>query len=306
MDPWDVELVVSAESVERRAITRDADRGLLRRLRRGVLVGAEHWASWSPEEQHVVRARALAAVLARPPVFSHFTAAALHGLPLLRPRLDRLHTTLQHPGERAGHELAGHVYALMEREVVEHRGLLLTGVGRTVVDVAGTGTAEEGVMVADAALAAGLPRSLLLMAVDLAGPRKSSRRIGEVVDFADAGGGSAAESSSRWTMRRLRVEPPVLQFPVRDARGLIGLADFRFPEADALGEVDGLAKYLDPRFAPRGAARKVYEEKLREDRMRACTERLARWGWTEGRDPRLLGPILARVGVVPARRVLVL
>ena len=152
----------------------------------------------------------------------------------------------------------------------------------------------------------GLPRDLLLAAVDLAGPRKAARRIGTVIDFADPRAGSPAESTSRWTMHRIGVEPPELQWRVTDARGFVGFGDFWFPEARALGEVDGLTKYLDPQFAARGAALKVYEEKVREDRLRACVDRLARWGWTESRDPRLLAPVLAGVGVHPAGRMVLL
>lgn len=306
MDPWAVDLIVTGEVVERRALVRDVDRGLFHRVRRGVLVRTTDWDAATAEQRHVIRARALAVVTERRPVFSHFTAAVLHGLPVLLPRLERLHTTVPDAGDRGDHELAGHVFALAEEEVVELHGLLVTGIGRTAVDVAGSGTAEEGVIAADGALVAGLPRRLLLEAVDLAGPRKAARRIATVVEFADAGGRSAAESSSRWTMHRMRVEPPLLQFRVVDDEGFVGDADFCFPEADALGEVDGLKKYLDPAFAPRGAAMKVYEEKRREDRLRARSPRLARWGFAEGRDPRRLGPVLARVGVLPLRRRLVL
>lgn len=305
MDAWSIPLVVTADVEERRSLTRDADRGLLRHVRRGVLIASRPWDEASPEERHVVRARALAAVVDRPPVFSHFTAAALHGLPVLSERLQRVHSTVPTAGDRSARDLAGHVYALSEAEIVERGGLRFTALGRTVVDVAGTGATEEGVMAADAALVAGLPRSLLLQAADLAGPRKSGRRIGTVIDFADAGGRSAAESASRWTMHRMGVEPPVLQFRVVDAHGFVGDADFWFPEAGTLGEVDGLKKYLDPQYAPRGAGFKVWEEKRREDRMRAWSRAMARWGWAEGRDPRLLGPILARAGVLPLRRALI-
>jgi hypothetical protein len=45
----------------------------------------------------------------------------------------------------------------------------------------------------------------------------------------------------------------------------------------------------------------VYEEKLREDRIRATGIRVARWGWAEAGSTTLLGRRLAAVGVLPTR-----
>jgi hypothetical protein len=92
----------------------------------------------------------------------------------------------------------------------------------------------------------------------------------------------------------------VLQHEVRDRRGLAGRLDFWDPIRRIGGEVDGAKKYLDPALATQGAGRAVYEEKLREDRVRACIERLARWGWQESGDPLRLGPRLAAAGVLPS------
>lgn len=303
-DAWRVELVLGLWLDDRRSLRRDVERGLLVRVTRGVYVHAAWWSAAAEDERHVVRARGLALTSREPPVFSHWTAAVLHGLPLLDPRLGRVHITVSEAGVRGHDGVFGHVYALTEGEVVDRDGLRFTSVGRTVVDVTGSGTTEEGIVLADAALAAGLPKELLLAAVDLAGPRKAARRIDRVVDFADGGAKSPLESTSRWTMHRLGLERPILQHPVRDARGFVGDLDFWFPEAQAGGEADGREKYLNPAYAPRGAGMKVHAEKLREDRMLAAIRRrLARWGWAESRSPQLLAPILAAVGVV-ARRVL--
>ena len=56
--------------------------GSLVRLRPGVFVRGAEWKLAKPEKRIVARARALAAISATRPVFSHETAAALHGLPL--------------------------------------------------------------------------------------------------------------------------------------------------------------------------------------------------------------------------------
>jgi hypothetical protein len=240
--------------------------------------------------------RALATAARRPVVFSHWSAAVGHGLAVLGPHLGKVHVTVEEPGDRYFAKVAGHVFALREEEVVEVRGLLLTTPGRTVVDVAGAGTFEEGVVTADAALAAGLPRETLELAVDLAGPRRSWRRIAEVVEFADGASGSAGESVSRVTMHRMGLRPE-LQHKLYDHRGYIGRTDFFFPEEEVAGEFDGLVKFLDPKYAAEGGGKKAYDEKVRQDRGQRVTRGWARWSWVEARSVQLLGPILQRAGV---------
>jgi hypothetical protein len=66
--------------------------------------------------------------------------------------------------------------------------------------------------------------------------------------------------------------------------------------------MDGRGKYLDPAMNGGDAARAVYAEKLREDRVRALGVGVVRWGWSEAGSARLLGPLLAAAGVVPDGR----
>jgi hypothetical protein len=176
--------------------------------------------------------------------------------------------------------------------------LLVTGIGRTVVDVAGASSFEEGVMAADAALVAGLPRETLEAAVDLAGERRASRRVDDVVSFAHPGGESAAESRFRASAMRLGVEVPVLQRPVRVRDGEVFL-DGWFRSTDVGVEVDGEQKYLDAAMAPQGPARAVIREKRREDDVRLGLRALVRIGWVQSGSPAALRTVLSRVGVRP-------
>lgn len=297
MDAWDIELIVARTDREQRAAARDTTRGLLRRVRAGIYVPADALIGKQQEELHVLGMRALALSCDHPIVFSHWSAAVGQDLPVLAGHTGRLHVTFATAGLRHFDRVAGHVFALDDEEVVERNGLLLTTVGRTVVDIAGSGTFEDGVVVADAALAAGTTRDQLDEAVAIAGPRRAWRRTAEVLAFADGGAKSAGESVSRITMVRDLGLRPVLQHRLFDHQGRIGDVDFFFPEEEVAGEFDGLVKFLDPKFAPRGAGRKAYDEKVREDRGRRVTNGWARWGWTEGRSARLLGPILAAAGV---------
>lgn len=233
-------------------------------------------------------------------MFSHFSALVLHGLPVLRTRLDRVHTTVAIAAARGRDGVAGHVFPLTKEEVVPVGPLLATAIGRSVVDVAGSAQFGEGLMAADAVLHSGSPRSLLVAAADLAGPRNADRRIADVVAVAHPGAESANESMSRAGMIRLGYWPPELQHALWDAEGLVAYLDFWFRRFRVGGEADGLQKYLDPAMARSGAGRAVYDEKRREDRVLPLVDGLARWGWPEAVDPNRLRLKLAAVGVLPA------
>lgn len=173
---------------------------------------------------------------------------------------------------------------------------------RTVVDIADAASFDDGVVVADGALFAGLSRELLEQAADLAGPRRGIRRVVDVVSFAHPGAESANESRSRATMYRLGVEPPELQHEFWDAKGFVAAVDTYWERIRAVGETDGAKKYLDPRLARDGAGRAVYDEKRREDRVRVLVDALGRWGWAESCSTVLLRSVLAGIGVMPLVR----
>jgi len=288
---------------ERSAIRRDLGRGLLLRLAHGAYVERAGFEALSPEDQHVVRMRAITALSDRPVVFSHWSAAVVHGLPVLRSRIGSVHTTVPTAGSRSRTAVTGHVFPLRDQQVVAVHGLLLTGPERTVVDLAGAGSFEEGVMAADGLLLLGVPRAALELAADLAGPRRSASRMRDVVAFAHPGAESAAESRFRVTAVRLGLEPPALQHPVALADGSTAFVDALL-ERHGVGvgvEVDGDRKYLDPSMAPAGAARAVLDEKRREDEVRLHLEGLVRVGWVQAGSTALLQGLLARVGVTPPR-----
>lgn len=305
MDSWSIEIVAvvrsAYSSIERRSISRDVERGLLVRLLPGAYVERSAYAACSPEEQHVVRMRALAAVSGEPVVFSHWSAAVLHGLPVSWSRLDRLHVTAAHDDERHRVGIGTHVFLLSDPEVVAFGDLLATGAGRTVVDVAGASPFEEGVAAADGLLRAGMPRELLEAAVDLAGPRRATRRIDRVVAFADPGAESAGESRMRVVLMRLGVEVPELQHPVELRSRATAYLDAYLRSAVVGIEVDGDAKYLDPRMAPEGAGRALVAEKRREDEVRLDLRGLVRPSWAQTGSTAAMRALLLAVGVRPTR-----
>ena len=304
MTGWDLELIVvlrgSHDSGERSSIRRDIEHGLLLRLRRGVYVNRLGYEALPLEHRHIVQMRAVEAVSPAPVVFSHFSAAVLHGLPVLPNRLARVHTTVLDPADRGRDGVGAHVFPLMEEEVAVFGPLRATSIGRTVVDIAGGAPFGEGLMVADAVLHSGVPRELLEQAIDLAGPRNAERRIVSVVAVAHPGAESAGESMSRSNMIHLGYWPPELQHELWDADGWVAALDFWFRLLRVGGESDGLKKFLDPAMAPQGAGRVAYDEKRREDRVLPLVDGLARWGWPEAVNANRLRLKLASVGVHPA------
>lgn len=302
MSAWDVELLLARESRDHRALARDRERKIVRRVRHGVYVLESDLVETSIEDKQIIAIRAVVMTSDRPLMLSHWSAAVVHGLATLGNHLGTVHATFQDPGARGLEGVSSHLFPITEDELVRVNGLLVTAVGRTVVDVAGAGTFEEGVVTADAALAAGLSRETLELAIDLAGPRRAGTRIKQVVEFADGESGSAGESVSRVTMARMGLHPE-LQHRFSDHRGYIGKSDFFFPEVRVAGEFDGKVKFFNTAFAPNGAAEVYWNEKVREDRIRAKSDGFARWGWADARDPRRLGPILRAAGVpIPTPR----
>ena len=304
MNAWDLELLVvrrQALELERRSLARDCSRGVLERVRPGVYVEATAYLALTPEGKHLVAMRALAAVARESPVFSHWSAAVFHGQPVFREHLGRVHVTVEDAALRGLVDVAGHVAAVDDAEISIVRGLRVTAVPRTVVDIARASSFDAGVVVADAALHGGIPVAALQAGVSGAAGRKGWQRAQLVVAFARPESESVAESRTRVTTMRGGIRPPVLQWKVFDRRGLAGRLDFGFPWVPAGGEVDGEQKYRDAMMAPSGAADAVIAEKWREDRVRLEVPLLGRWGYRESGSVPLLLPILARIGVMPER-----
>jgi hypothetical protein len=305
MDPHLVELIVvrhgSSPTIDRRSLARDVERGLLIRIRRGVYTARSGWQALSPEQQHIVGMRALAAVSDEPPVFSHWSAAVALGLPILeRRRLAGVHVTASRAERRTVQGTAVHEYALQPSELLWIGDLLVTAAPRTVVDIAGAAPFREGVVTADGAMRSGVLRITLREAVELVGFRRAAVRIAAVVGFAHPGAESVAESESRTGMMLNGIAPPVLQQSFFDHLGFVARSDFFDPARGIAGEADGMQKFLDPAMAKQGAGPAVWQEKKREDRLLGCVLRIARWGYVEARSTTLLGRVLSRCGWLPS------
>jgi hypothetical protein len=249
--------------------------GTLHRLRRGVLCRAEVWATASPEDRLVLRARAVALNRAGqvPVIFSHATAAALHGLPVRRGEDEIVWLTVP-PGARTGreHGVVQQAAPLADDEVTAVHGLPCTTPARTVADCLRHLDALSSVPIGDAAL-----RRRLLSAEDVEAavdrhrwPRAAAATA--LLPLLDGRRESPVESRSAVVMHRYDVPRPAEQVRILDERSrFVGRPDFVWLEEGVVGEADGLGKYDGD------AGTVVADERARQARLQALGLIVVRW-----------------------------
>jgi hypothetical protein len=158
--------------------------------------------------------------------------------------------------------------------VVSYRGVPLTSVPRTIIDLARTLPFAEGVAAADSALHTGLTSKTALGAMIADCPRwPGLQRARKVTAFSDARSESVLESLSRAVFHQFGLPPPDLQVWVGNDDEVIGRADFLWRRYNTIGEADGAAKYQTP-----ARARAQLE---RDARLRAAGYEVVHFTWAQ-------------------------
>lgn len=268
--------------------------GTLVRVRRGCYVNGPLDPGQEARAAVVARVAAVAGQGAGPAVFSHATAAALWGLPFLGDPPETIHLTVPSSAHGARRS-ALHVHAgdLVPEETVEHRGIRLTSLARTLVDVARSEGFRQGVVMADHALRLhpdpDALRAAMGASIDRSATCAGVARARRTLEFAVPEAESPGESLSRVVFREQNVPVPILQYRlvVRLPGGGRGdfRTDFAWEQQEMVGEFDGAAKYhryLAPGETPGDA---VAREKQREDMIRAAGWGVVRWTWSELQRP---------------------
>jgi len=293
-------------------LSRAAQRGILTRLKQGVYLRRPLWEALTPVERHRVRL-VIAERLGGPGlVFSHGSAAALLGLPILGRWPDRAHVLRDcAAGGRSTTGLVRHALGLSGVPLVTANGLTATAPGRTVIDLATTMPFDSAVVSADAALRVDrrtghsrtTPQEVRELLEGMM-PFRGMHRAQAVLDASTTLSDSAGETLCRIVLAELGFASPELQVEFRDAEGLIGFADFTWRHARVILEFDGLGKYRDPLYSHRRSpAQIVILEKIREDRLRALGFRVIRVYWEDLRDPARLRRLLLEAGLQAVRTV---
>lgn len=296
-NPFDPTRLRGAADLQRLGI--DPGRDRWHRVRRGVWLPRDIWRTLSIDRRYeaLVFATVMTCRDQESVVLSEHSAAVLWGLPSIEPWPDRIQVLV--PDGVSGP--SRHVRSRPGAPVVPVpvRGVQVTPVARTVIDLARWATLDTAVAAADHALRVGLCTRSQLEAEATALPKGARGRTTArlVVDLADGLSGSPGESLSRLQMFRANLPRPKLQQQYRDALGAIGYVDFDF--AGVIGEFDGKLKYRVPEGAgPAEAGEIVWREKKREDRLRRHKP-VARWVWSVARDTAALARLLFDHGVRP-------
>ncbi|SDQ45167.1 hypothetical protein [Microbacterium sp. cf332] len=243
-----------------------------------------------------LRAHALSAVATRDPVFSHVTAAALHGLPVHRGDDARVHTLElgAAPAPSRG-DVVRHRHYVAATDITSVDALRTTNLARTLFDVLCAESAETATAAMDVALrsvawrgrgvyeaaAAAALSAAVAARIEHAPGARGIRRARFVAAIADGRAQLPGESVSRLWMLQLGAAQPALQYPVAIGGGRCAFLDFAWPTLRRFGEFDGDGKYLDPALTAGRSPRDVLrDQRERESRIVAATGWTpVRWGW---------------------------
>jgi hypothetical protein len=284
-----------ADGVTDQEIRRWVRAGDLVRVRPG---GFTRRAAGSPAERHRLAVLAAVAELAPDAVVSHASAAVLHGLPVHAQQLRAVRVTRRRrrSGARRGRHVHVHCAPLDPEEVVIVDGVAVTSLARTLLDLARTSAFDTAVVAADAALHQHrVTRADLDAAVVRARRWPGLPAARRALAFARPGAVNPGETLSRIAIHRAGLPPPELQWVVRTVTGLaIAETDFGWPALRTVGEFDGRVKYGRLLAPGQDPGEVVYEEKRREDAVRATDLGMVRWGWAELDDFRRTAEDLRR------------
>jgi hypothetical protein len=246
-------------------------------LRRGVYVTAEELASIEERgRRHRIDCLAVLLELSRrTAVVSHESAARLWGFPVQR----RLAGPVRLTDPTLSRRARGYTVTqapLRPGEVMRSGPVRLTGAARTLLDCARQWPLDDAVVALDAALLARrvTPAQLTAAADALRGWRQAPRAV-RAVALADGRAESPLETRGRLRIIGAGLPTPELQVEIRAGGRLVGVVDGWFEDAAVAVEFDGRVKYTDP-WRDRSPERVLWEEKRREDEIRALDIRVLR------------------------------
>jgi hypothetical protein len=218
--------------------------GELVRLRRGAYAFEDKPAPLM-EERHRRLVWATAPQLRDGGVFSHGSAAVLHGLPVWSAAVDRVHVTRNRRGSGVKRAVVQvHGAPLAASEIILIDGMPVTSLARTVLDHARTLPMTRAVTAGDRGLALGLRTQELDagLACMKRWPGISAGR--RVIEFLDVRSESVGESVSRVRLMEEGLPRPEPQHEIFGPDGrFIARVDFYWKEHRTVGEFDGKIKY---------------------------------------------------------------
>lgn len=270
------------------ALERAARRGSVERVRPGAYAPAG-WRAKPEREQHLLKVRAAARVLSSGTVFSHESAAAVHGIPVVGPWPSTVRASYESSHGMSSRTGLKWSRATWERDDVERvAGILVTSARRTAVDLARNGSLAQGVAALDHVIAAGIERGHLFEWASERRPFHGVARLERALRLAHGCSESPLESLSLARFAELGFVLPTQQHELAiDGRRF--RVDFFWPDTEVVGEADGRLKYAVPGD--------LWREKRREDAIRRHVCAFIRWTWADAWHPARLAAILSSARV---------
>lgn len=255
------------------AIRRLTAAGTLVRSRYGCYIRGSYWATLGTDEQRRVRIlvhnHGTVATSPKSSVYSHTSAAALHGLCLWRAdSFIHLSRTTKMSTTCGAEDVRHHACPVVSTDITEISGVRATTLERTVIDCAMTLPYKSALILMDHALRLGVDPLVLEQRAGKLDRHRGVNVLRRVLEYSDARSESPGETLTRDLIRLIGVEPPILQYQVETRKGRYR-ADFAWPRYRLILEFDGESKYFD--FRPT-------DEVLLAERKREAA--LIEEGWT--------------------------
>ncbi len=251
-------------------------------VRRGVYVAAELWEVSGEHERWWLRDHAAHLAMETPHALSHDSAAAALGMPLVGVARSLSHITRRGvTGSRTEHGVKHHLGKASPRDLVESRGVLVTGMARTGLDLAREHGFTTGVVAIDHARRVGTTMRSFERELALMSRWPYVRRARAALAFSDPRAESPGESLARILVSELGVGEVDLQFAVPLAAG-VGYVDLRV--GCHVFEFDGRVKYLPTEqggVATQPVEDVLWAEKQRELEIRGLGLGVSRIVWRD-------------------------
>lgn len=279
--------------IDDRVITACVRWGILVRIRRAAYARTGLWNALSHWEQDDYRIDAHAAGAQHSAVYSHTSAARLHGFavwdagPVIH-IVNKANSGSSHGSDVVVHRTPAGSGDTVGARTRDGRPVLATAPVRTVIDCARILAPEPAAVIGDSALRSGVSIEQLTAALGSAEFTRGRARAAKLIGLLDRRAESAGETRTRLLLARLGIEPPEIQFCIKTALGTYR-ADYAWPRIRLILEFDGRAKYFDYRPTPEA----LLLERRRESALIELGWRVIRLTWADLDRPDVVAARLA-------------
>ncbi|MCC2032874.1 hypothetical protein [Microbacterium allomyrinae] len=291
------------EPVNDRRLRARITRGDITRIAPGVYTDRREWERLTPMARHAQLVWESGARARSEQVYSHWAAAALHGIDILGRWPAAIDLSI---ADASGGRSSGGIRRHTRIDDVETwswgRHRVATPL-QTAVDLAAALRFVEAVAVVDQALwnrrtGGALVASGALVEAAHSRTGRGAGRAVRAADFASSLADSVRESESRVLISAMGFPAPELQARFVLSNGRDAFTDFFWREHRHIGEFDGAGKYRDPALRKGRAPEQVLlDEKDREDDLRRQVSAFSRWRVPALKAPRQLYDILHGAGL---------